>query len=69
MAVDDLKLNPVELAVLTRLVGPRYNSGSRILTLTASKFTDRMENKKYLTYLAETLVAEAKRLALLKDTA
>ena len=63
MNIRDLGLTDVEQSVLRELCGPRYSPGSGQLRLTAEKFPNRMENKKYATYLLEKLVAEAKRIA------
>jgi hypothetical protein len=49
---------------MIRMVGPRYNQGRHEIKLTASRFTNRVENKRYLVYLLEQLVAEAKELSL-----
>lgn len=44
------------------MVGPRLNVGKRELRLTTDQFPDRIENKKYLTYLLENLIAASKQL-------
>eukprot|EP01038_Epipyxis_sp_PR26KG_P017463 gene17463-24158_t len=63
VTIDDLNLSKKELGVLIRMVGPRYNTGKREIKLTADKFPNRIENKRYLTILLENLVAEAKKLS------
>jgi hypothetical protein len=53
----------MERQIFIQLVGPRYNGGRRDVRFTCEKFANRLENKKYVTYLLEKLVAEAKHLA------
>jgi len=66
----DLGLSKDELAVFVEMVGPRHNQGKRTVRLTADRFPNRLENKKYLIMLLEKLIAESKRLAakLVVDT-
>ena len=45
------------------MVGPRYNTGKKEVRLTSDRFSNRVENKKYLTNLLEKLIAESKLLA------
>jgi hypothetical protein len=44
------------------MVGSRYNVGKREIKLTADRFPNRIENKRYLSVILEKLVAEAKTL-------
>lgn len=44
------------------MVGKRFRSGRREVRLITSKFTNRIENKRYLIYLLETLIAETKKI-------
>jgi hypothetical protein len=59
----DLNLRPRELDVLIEMLGKRYNQGKREVKLVSEQFTNRVENKRYLIYLLEKLMAEARRLA------
>jgi hypothetical protein len=47
------------------MVGPRYNRSKKEVKLTTTRFPNRIENKKYLIYLLEDLIREAKNLAKL----
>lgn len=58
----DLGLSAEEQQVFIQMVGPRYDANKKVLKLTANKFQNRIENKKYLTLLLEQLLAEAKEL-------
>jgi hypothetical protein len=60
-------LNDDEKNVFIALVGKRYNRGRREVKLTADKFPNRIENKRYVHYILEQLVAEAKHLNATKD--
>lgn len=62
MKLEDLNLSKEEQQIFLQMVGPRYNPNKKELKLTASKFQNRIENKKYLTMLLEQLLAEAKDL-------
>ena len=53
----------LERQIFIQMVGPRYNGGRQEVRFTCDKFANRLENKKYVTYLLEKLVAEAKHLA------
>lgn len=61
--LQDLSLTERELQIFQVMVGTRLNYGRRELKLTAERFVNRVENKRYLVYLLEKLLAEAKRLA------
>lgn len=61
--IRDLGLNELEKSVFRELIGPRFQPGSGQVRLTAEKFPNRIENKKYVTHLLEQLIAEAKRVA------
>ena len=62
--VSDLGFeNKTQQAVFLQMVGPRFNQGKNEVRLTAEKFANRLENRKYLVYLLEQLVAEAKRIS------
>ena len=64
----DLGLNKDEEAVMIEMVGKRYNQGRKEIRLTADRFPNRIENKRYLVCLLENLVREAKNLALKMHT-
>ena len=53
-----------EEAILLEMVGKRYNQGRKEIKLTADRFPNRIENKRYLIVLLENLVTEAKALCL-----
>ena len=53
-----------EEAILLEMVGKRYNQGRKEIKLTADRFPNRIENKRYLIVLLENLVTEAKELCL-----
>ena len=55
-------MNAEEMQVFTRMVGSRYNTGRREVKLSTDRFPNRIENKKYLTHLIESLVTEAQAL-------
>lgn len=65
VALSDLGLSKVEQDVLVEMVGPRFNQGKRLVRLTANRFANRIENKKYLIFLLEKLLLEARRIATL----
>ncbi|CAM9103467.1 unnamed protein product [Phaeothamnion confervicola] len=58
--LDDLGLSPAAEARLHALVSNRLGVESRELTLTTQRFPNRVDNKRYLTYLLEELLLEAK---------
>lgn len=64
--MKDLPLDDAEKAIFVRMVGKRLKVGNGELKLTADKFPNRMENRKYLIFLLENLIAESKRLNALK---
>lgn len=68
VSTSDLDLSKQELAIFLEMVGPRYNQGKRTVRLTADRFPNRIENKKYLILLLERLLAESKKLALVANT-
>ena len=53
-----------EEAIFLEMVGKRYNQGRKEVKLTADRFPNRIENKRYLVVLLENLVIEAKELCL-----
>lgn len=62
-----LNLTPNESAILIEMLGSRYNVGNQEIKLTASRFNNRLENKKYLTFLLENLLLESKRICKLAE--
>jgi len=70
VSIDDLNLSATEQKIFCQMVGPRFNPGKRIVTLTCNKFPNRIENKRYLIVLLENLLAEMRRLEKVpnKDT-
>ena len=66
MYVADLNLSEDERHIFIRMVGLRYNTGKKEVKLTAERFPNRIENKRYLTYLLECLVVETKKLAIMQ---
>ena len=64
--LEDLPLSPREMQVFMEMVGPRINPGKRELKLTAERFVNRVENKRYLIYLLEKLLLEARRLTAIE---
>ena len=53
----------LEKDIFIEMVGKRYNTGKKAVRLTSNRFSNRVENKKYLTLLLERLIAESKKLA------
>ena len=53
----------LEKDIFLEMVGKRYNTGKKEVRLTTDRFSNRLENKKYLTLLLERLIAESKKLA------
>ena len=52
--------------ILIRMLAKRFNVGNREITLVSERFPNRIENKRYLSYLIENLVREAKNLAIIQ---
>lgn len=61
-------MNDVEKKVFIEMVSTRFNTGRRQVKLVTNRFPNRLENKKYLVYLLEKLIAESKRLVALDLT-
>lgn len=68
VAIPDLNLNDTERRIFVRMVGPRYQQGRHEVKLVSDRFPNRLENKKYLIYLLESLLLETRRLCAEKDT-
>ena len=51
-----------ERRIFIEMVGKRYNVGRREVKLTAERFPNRIENKRYLILLLESLILESKKL-------
>ena len=60
-------MDAAEKEIFVRMVGKRLNVGNGELKLTADKFPNRMENRKYLIFLLENLISESKKLNALKS--
>lgn len=58
--MDELGLTPEEQRRLAIIVGPRYDWDSRRLRLVAERYPSRVENQRYLVYLLENLLLEAR---------
>ena len=67
MNIDDLKLSNREMKILIEMVGKRFNTGKRQIKLVTERFPNRIENKKYLIFLLETLVNESRKLAIVDE--
>jgi hypothetical protein len=67
VALKDLPISEEEVPIFLRMVGPRYNAGGQMIKLTCEKFPNRLENRKYLIFMLEELLSEAKRLNKEKD--
>ena len=65
--IDDLGLTNEEKKIFIEMVGKRYNVGKRELKLTAERFPNRIENKRYLILLLESLISETKQLIKLPN--
>ena len=62
--VDDCGFkSDMERDIFIEMVGTRYNTGKKEVRLTTDRFSNRVENKRYLTLLLERLIAESKKLA------
>ncbi len=62
--VDDCGFkSDMERDIFIEMVGKRYNTGKKEVRLTTDRFSNRVENKRYLTLLLERLIAESKKLA------
>jgi len=62
VSINDLGLGPEEKVIFIEMVGSRYNQGKREVRLTADRFPNRIENKRYLVVLLENLISETKKL-------
>jgi hypothetical protein len=51
------------MKILIEMVGKRFNTGRREITLITERFPNRIENKKYLIFQLEKLLEETRRLA------
>eukprot|EP01041_Mallomonas_annulata_P009751 gene9751-20277_t len=63
VSLDDLGLSTKELPIFLEMVGTRFNPGKREVRLIGDRFPNRIENKRYLVYLLENLLAETRRLS------
>jgi len=60
-------LSPNQTKIFIEMLGPRYNIGKQEAKLTASRFNNRVENKRYLLFLLENLLLETKRICALAE--
>lgn len=51
-----------EKQIFIEMVGKRYNVGRKEVKLIAERFPNRIENKRYLILLLESLILESKKL-------
>jgi hypothetical protein len=65
--VKDLDLTPNQTKIFIEMLGPRYNVGNQEAKLTAARFNNRVENKRYLLFLLENLLLETKRICALAE--
>mmetsp|Transcript_36235 Transcript_36235/g.47788 ORF Transcript_36235/g.47788 Transcript_36235/m.47788 type:complete len:195 (+) Transcript_36235:1-585(+) len=61
VSAKDLNLSDVALDNLKEMVGPRFNEEKQELKLVCNRFYNRIENKRYLVYLLENLLLEARK--------
>lgn len=59
-----MPLSKLEKQIFVGLLGPRYNVGNQQFKLTCEKFQNRLENSKYIIFLLESLLADARRIAI-----
>lgn len=62
-----MPLDAQERQIFVRMVGRRLIVGNGEVKFTCDRFPNRLENKKYLMFQLEKLLAEAKRLNTLRD--
>jgi hypothetical protein len=67
VSLKDLPLSDEEKQVFIRMVGPRYKTGQQEFRFISDRFSNRIENKKFLTLQLEQLLVEAKNLNKLRD--
>ena len=65
--MKDLNLTAEEIPVFRRMAGLKYDPSTQKLKLTTTRFPNRIENKEYLTYELETLLAATRELVKNKD--
>mmetsp|Transcript_13516 Transcript_13516/g.20305 ORF Transcript_13516/g.20305 Transcript_13516/m.20305 type:complete len:172 (+) Transcript_13516:173-688(+) len=63
VSIQDLNLNPEELKVFLRMVGPRYNHHRREVRIVCKQFPNRIENKRFAVLTLEKLLKEARNIA------
>ena len=63
-----LHLSPNETKIFLEMLGPRYNIGKQEVKLTAQRFNNRIENKRYLKFLLENLLLETKKICKLAES-
>lgn len=68
VSLNDLNLSKDESAIFLRMIGTRFNTGNKVVTLISDRFTNRLENKKYLIYLLEDLLVKTRELDMIKNS-
>mmetsp|Transcript_11041 Transcript_11041/g.15233 ORF Transcript_11041/g.15233 Transcript_11041/m.15233 type:complete len:183 (-) Transcript_11041:3-551(-) len=62
VSLSHLNLNDDERLIFIRMVAARFNQGRNEVKLVSNRFPNRLENKKYLIYMLESLLLETRRL-------
>lgn len=58
----DLGLSKEELETVKMIVGPRYDTTKGVIVMVSRKFDSRLDNKRYLVNVLETVVDEARKM-------
>lgn len=67
VSLPDLNLTPNQRKVFIEMLGPRYCVGSQEIKLTAARFGNRVENKRYLIFLLENLLRECRKITAMAE--
>lgn len=65
--LEHMNLTKEQTYILIRMVGPRFNPGKKSIRLVCDQFQNRIENKRYLIVLLESLLAETRRLSSIEE--
>ena len=62
--MKDLNLKTPVRKIFQEMIGPRFktNADGGVVTLTCDRFPNRIENKRYVIYILESLLAESRRI-------
>ncbi len=62
--MKDLNLKTPVRKIFQEMVGPRFktNADGGVVTLTCDRFPNRIENKRFVIYTLESLLAESRRI-------